>query len=89
MKQRVDEAQEHRLAVITGWAFFGSFGLCLIISGFAEDSMLAGLVGLRRVAGPLLPTNHERRSGGATGGRCRVPGKRADRCICERFPALA
>src|SRR5437763_4976436 len=45
MKQGVDEAQEHRLAVITGWAFFGSFGLCLIISGFAEDSMIAGLAG--------------------------------------------
>jgi hypothetical protein len=38
-------AQEHRLAVMTGWAFFGSFGVCLILSGFAEDSMIAGLSG--------------------------------------------
>src|SRR3954454_13149742 len=45
MEQRVDAAQEHRLAVMTGWAFFGSFGLCLIISGFAEESMTAGLAG--------------------------------------------
>jgi hypothetical protein len=40
-----DQAQEHRLAVTTGWAFFGSFGVCLILSGFAEDSLIAGLAG--------------------------------------------
>lgn len=40
-----DDATEHRLAVMTGWAFFGSFGVCLILSGFAEDSLIAGLAG--------------------------------------------
>lgn len=39
------DAQEHRLAVMTGWAFFGAFGICLILSGFAEESLLAGLSG--------------------------------------------
>jgi hypothetical protein len=45
MTQHTDAAQEHRLAVMTAWAFFGSFGVCLILSGFAEDSVVAGLVG--------------------------------------------
>jgi hypothetical protein len=40
-----DETREHRLAVMTGWAFFGSFGICLILSGFSESSMVAGLAG--------------------------------------------
>jgi hypothetical protein len=43
--RHTDAAQEHRLAVMTGWAFFGSFGVCLILSGFAENSMIAGLAG--------------------------------------------
>ena len=49
MKQQADEAQEHRLAVMTCWAFFGSFGVCLILSGFAEQSMTAGLAGFLTV----------------------------------------
>jgi hypothetical protein len=40
-----NDAQEHRLALMTGWAFFGSFGVCLILSGFAEHSPIAGLSG--------------------------------------------
>ena len=44
-----NDAQEHRLAVMTGWAFFGSFGVCLILSGFAEHSLLAGLCGFAAV----------------------------------------
>ena len=32
---------------MTGWAFFGSFGLCLILSGFAEDIARRGLRWLR------------------------------------------
>lgn len=40
-----DDAREHRLAVMTAWAFFGSFGVCLILSGFAQSSLLAGLSG--------------------------------------------
>lgn len=39
------DAQEHRLAVMTGWAFFGSFGVCLILSGYGEPSLVAGLAG--------------------------------------------
>ncbi len=45
MNERTGEAQEHRLAAMTNWAFFGSFGICLILSGFAEASMIAGLAG--------------------------------------------
>jgi hypothetical protein len=30
---------------MTNWAFFGSFGICLILSGFSEASMIAGLAG--------------------------------------------
>ncbi len=37
--------RDHRLATMTGWGFFGSFGICLILSGFAEDSLVAGLSG--------------------------------------------
>lgn len=40
-----DDAREHRLAVMTAWAFFGAFGICLILSGFAEESAVAGLSG--------------------------------------------
>jgi hypothetical protein len=43
------DAQAHRLAVMTGWAFFASFGVCLILSGFAEDSLIAGLAGYATV----------------------------------------
>jgi drug/metabolite transporter (DMT)-like permease len=39
------DAQEHRLAVMTVWAAFGAFGVCLILSGFAEKSLIAGLAG--------------------------------------------
>ena len=45
MNERANEAQEHRLAAMTNWAFFGSFGICLVLSGFAEASMIAGLAG--------------------------------------------
>jgi hypothetical protein len=40
-----DDPREHRLATMTGWGFFGSFGICLILSGFAKDSLIAGLSG--------------------------------------------
>ncbi len=43
------DAQEHRLAVMTVWAFFGAFGICLILSGFTEDSPLAGLGGFAMI----------------------------------------
>jgi hypothetical protein len=39
------DLREHRLAIMTGWGFFGSFGICLILSGFAENSLIAGLSG--------------------------------------------
>jgi hypothetical protein len=45
-----DEAKrEHRLAVMSAWGLFGPFGICLILSGFAEPSMLAGLAGFATV----------------------------------------
>ena len=43
--QHTGAKQEYRLAMMSSWAFFGSFGICLVLSGFAEDSMIAGLVG--------------------------------------------
>lgn len=45
-----DDAQEHRLATMTNWAFCGAFGVCLILSGFAEDSLVAGLAGFATLA---------------------------------------
>ena len=36
---------ERRLAVMTNWSLFGSFGLGLIQSGLAADSVLLGLLG--------------------------------------------
>jgi hypothetical protein len=39
------QANEHRLAVITGWALFGGFAFCCVVSGFAGGSLLAGLGG--------------------------------------------
>jgi hypothetical protein len=36
---------ERRLAVITNWGFVGSFGLCLIMSGFNDSQLALGLVG--------------------------------------------
>ncbi len=36
---------ERRLAVTTNWAFFGSFGLAFILSGFRGGELLAGLAG--------------------------------------------
>ena len=48
------EAQERRLAVMTAWAFFGAFGVCLILSGFAEDSLLAGLSGFALIIAAFI-----------------------------------
>ena len=39
------EFSERRLAVITSWAFLGSFGLCFVISGFRGADLLSGLFG--------------------------------------------
>jgi hypothetical protein len=44
------DAQEHRLATMTNWAFFGAFGVCLILSGFSENSLIAGLSGFALLA---------------------------------------
>lgn len=48
------DTQEHRLAVMTGWAFFGGFGICLILTGFAEESPLAGLSGFAAIIGGFI-----------------------------------
>lgn len=55
------EQLENRLAVYTNWAFFGSFGLCLAISGFAVDHLLLGLAGFLTILlgfGVHLILNH-------------------------------
>ena len=44
------ELGERRLAVMTNWAFFGSFGLCFALSGFSEADLLAGLFGFALLA---------------------------------------
>lgn len=36
---------ERRLAVTTSWGLFGSFGVCLICTGFGAPSLAAGLSG--------------------------------------------
>ena len=36
---------ERRLAVMTNWGFFGSFGLCFAITGFRGGDLLPGLAG--------------------------------------------
>ncbi|MEO8684746.1 MAG: hypothetical protein ABI414_07895, partial [Devosia sp.] len=37
--------QEHRLAIMTNWAFFASFGFCFVLTGFTEDAPLPGVAG--------------------------------------------
>jgi hypothetical protein len=36
---------EHRLAVITNWAFFASFGFGFVSTGFSDGDVVAGLAG--------------------------------------------
>jgi hypothetical protein len=36
---------EHRLAIMTNWAFFASFGFCFVLSGFSETNLITGLTG--------------------------------------------
>lgn len=38
-------ATEHRLAVITNWAFFASFGFGFVLTGFTDADVVAGLAG--------------------------------------------
>ena len=42
---KASERTEHRLAVMTNWAFFASFGFCFVFSGFSDSAPLAGLAG--------------------------------------------
>ena len=39
-----------RLAVMTNWALFGSFGLCFTLTGFSAADLLAGLFGFALLA---------------------------------------
>ena len=41
----VPDRSEHRLAVMTSWAFFTSFGFCFVFSGFSDSAPVAGLIG--------------------------------------------
>ena len=36
---------ERKLAVTSNWAFWGSFGLCFVLSGFNAENFAAGFVG--------------------------------------------
>jgi hypothetical protein len=37
---RAESDLENRLAVLTNWSFWGSFGTCFVLSGFAESRYL-------------------------------------------------
>jgi hypothetical protein len=49
-----DAPEEHRLAVMTNWGFLGGFGICLILSGFGEPSVIAGLAGFCLLIGAFI-----------------------------------
>ena len=56
-----DERSERWLAVMTNWAFFGSFGLCFAISGFSQADLFFGLFGFALLAtafGAHVVINH-------------------------------
>ena len=60
-----DKLGEHRLAVMTNWAFFGSFGLCFTLTGFSAADLLAGLFGFALLAaafGAHVIINHRFRT---------------------------
>jgi hypothetical protein len=48
------ESSEHRLAVMTNWAFFASFGFCFVLSGFSESQPIAGLAGFAIFVGGFI-----------------------------------
>ena len=45
---------ERRLAIITNWGFVGSFGLCLIMSGFNDSQLALGLIGFAVLIGGFI-----------------------------------
>lgn len=45
MTTNADNDAEHRLAVLTSWALFGSFSLAFIASGFRADRFLIACAG--------------------------------------------
>ena len=54
-----DDAQseadlENRLAVLTNWSFWGSFGVCFVLSGFAESRYLVGLAGFALIGAAFV-----------------------------------
>ena len=60
-----DKLGEHRLAVMTNWAFVGSFGLCFTLTGFSAADLLAGLFGFALLAaafGAHIVINHRFRT---------------------------
>ena len=63
--QTDDKLGEHHLAVMTNWAFFGSFGLCFTLTGFSAADLLAGLFGFALLAaafGAHIVINHRFRT---------------------------
>ena len=45
-----DERSERGLAVMTNWAFLGSFGLCFVVSGFSQADLFFGMFGFALLA---------------------------------------
>ena len=61
---------ERRLAVLTCWGTFGSFGLASMLSGFADGHILLGLLGFLFMAAGFvahLIVNHVFHTGFSTG----------------------
>ena len=48
-----DERSERGLAVMTNWAFLGSFGLCFVVSGFSQADLFFGMFGFALLATAL------------------------------------
>jgi len=49
-----DAELDHRVAVLTNWGVWGSFGLCVLASGFAEDDYPLGVSGLALLAAGFI-----------------------------------
>lgn len=61
-----DAGFDHRVAVLTNWGFWGSFGVAVLVSGFSEDAYLLGLAGLALFAAGFVGhviINHVWRTG--------------------------
>jgi hypothetical protein len=56
---QVESELENKLAVLTNWSLWGSFGTCFVLSGFAASRYLIGvagfaLIGVAFVSHPII-----------------------------------